>query len=91
MQFINIGFGNLVNKNQILAMITPDSAPARRLIQKARDEDTLIDATQGRKTRCILICLNGNLVLSALHPDTIASRETEHPRTEGGEGAEHEN
>ncbi|SEI40547.1 hypothetical protein SAMN02910453_0178 [Lachnospiraceae bacterium A10] len=75
--FINIGFGNMVNSTKILAMISSDSAPAKRMIQKAKEEEQLIDATQGRRTRTVLVMENGQVVLSALVPETIALRTKE--------------
>lgn len=75
--FINIGFGNMVNSTKILAMISPDSAPAKRMVQKAKETEQLIDATQGRKTRAVLVMENGQVVLSALVPETIALRTKE--------------
>ena len=70
-QLIHIGFGNLVNKDKIIAVVSPDSAPVKRLVQKARENGTAIDATQGRKTKAVLVMENSQLVLSALLPDTI--------------------
>ncbi|MBQ1901370.1 MAG: DUF370 domain-containing protein [Lachnospiraceae bacterium] len=75
--FINIGFGNMVNSTKILAMISPDSAPAKRMVQKAKETEQLIDATQGRRTRAVLVMENGQVVLSALVPETIALRTKE--------------
>ena len=75
--FINIGFGNMVNSTKILAMISPDSAPAKRMVQKAKETEQLIDATQGRRTRPVLVMENGQVVLSALVPETIALRTKE--------------
>lgn len=74
MQFINIGFGNMVSSDKILCMVTPDSAPAKRLMQTAKESGQLIDASQGRKTRGVLVMENGAVLLSALNPDTIAGR-----------------
>jgi len=73
MSFINIGFGNIINSNKIVSMITSDSAPAKRLVAKAKEKGNIIDATQGRRTRCVIIC-DEHVVLSALMPDTIANR-----------------
>ncbi len=74
MAFINIGFGNMINDDKVVVMITPDSAPAKRMIAKARDEGMAIDATQGRRTRALLVTETGQVVLSALVPETIADR-----------------
>ena len=73
-RFTHIGFGNIVNTDKIVAIVSPDSAPMKRLVQTAREEGNIIDATQGRKTKAVLITENGNVILSALLPDTIASR-----------------
>ncbi len=82
MSFINIGFGNIINDEKIVAMITPDSAPAKRLIQNARDQGLIIDATQGRRTRAVLICERGQVILSALVPETVADRSRKKVRKE---------
>ena len=74
MAFINIGFGNMVNDDKVVAMITPDSAPAKRLVQNAKEEGRAIDATQGRRTRAVLVSEQGQVILSALVPETIAER-----------------
>ncbi len=76
MAFINIGFGNIINSNKIVAMITSDSAPAKRIVATAKETGTIVDATQGRRTRCVIVC-EEHIVLSALMPDTIANRITE--------------
>ncbi|MGN0344527.1 MAG: DUF370 domain-containing protein [Lachnospiraceae bacterium] len=72
--FMNIGFGNIVNADKIIAMITPDSAPAKRMVQKAKEESRLIDATQGRRTRAVIFTENDRVILSALLPDTLSGR-----------------
>ena len=74
MKLVNIGFGNLVSAGRVIAIVSPDSAPIKRMVQEARDRGTLIDATYGRRTRSVLIMDNDHLVLSALQPDTVASR-----------------
>ena len=71
---IHIGFGNIVNAGKIIAVVSPDSAPVKRMVQKARELGTAIDATQGRKTKSVLVMENSQLVLSALLPETIAQR-----------------
>ncbi len=73
-QFIHVGFGNIVNTDKIIAVVSPESAPVRRLVQHAREEGTAVDATQGRKTRAVLVMENSQLILSALLPETIAQR-----------------
>ncbi len=74
MAFINIGFGNIINDVRIVAIVSPDSAPSKRLLQSSRDEGRIIDATQGRRTRAVIVTDNGSVVLSALQPETIAAR-----------------
>ena len=71
---VNIGFGNLVNAGRIVAIISPDSAPVKRLVQNAKDVGTAIDATQGRRTRAVLVMDDGHILLSALQPETISGR-----------------
>lgn len=71
---VGVGFGNSVRMAGIDAIISPDSAPVKRMIQEARESNRLIDATQGRKTRSVLVMASGAVVLSALQPDTIAQR-----------------
>lgn len=73
MAFVNIGFGNIINSRKIVSMITPDSAPAKRIVSGAKENGNIIDATQGRRTRCVIIC-DEHIVLSALMPETIANR-----------------
>ena len=73
-QFIHIGFGNIVSTDKIIAVVSPDSAPIKRVVQSAKDTGTAIDATQGRKTKAILFMENDRIVLSALLPETIFSR-----------------
>lgn len=73
-KLINIGFGNVVNSNKIIAIINPDSAPVKRMIQNAKDAGMAIDATQGRRTKSVIIMENQQIVLSALQPETLTSR-----------------
>ena len=73
-KLINIGFGNVVNAGKIIAIINPDSAPIKRMIQNAKDAGTAIDATQGRRTKSVIVMENSELVLSALQPETLTSR-----------------
>ena len=73
-QFIHIGFGNLVNTHKIIAVVSPESAPIKRLIQNAKEKGTAIDATQGRKTKAVLVMEDNQVVLSALLPETIGNR-----------------
>lgn len=71
---IHIGFGNIVNTAKIIAIVSPDSAPIKRMVQGARESGRVIDATQGRKTKSVLVMENSQVVLSALLPETIAGR-----------------
>lgn len=71
---LNIGFGNMINSTKLVAVINPDSAPAKRLIQNSKDEGRAIDATQGRRTRAVLIMDDNHVILSALQPETLANR-----------------
>lgn len=73
-KLIHIGFGNIVNAGKIIAIVSPDSAPVKRMVQRAKEEGTVIDATQGRKTKAVLVMENSQTVLSALLPETIAQR-----------------
>ena len=73
-QFIHVGFGNIVNTDKVIAVVSPDSAPVKRMVQTAKETGTAVDATQGRKTKADLVMENGQLVLSALLPETIANR-----------------
>ena len=74
MQLVNIGFGNLVSVGRLIAVVSPDSAPIKRLIQESRDRGMLIDATYGRKTAAVLVMDSDHVVLSALQPETVAAR-----------------
>ena len=74
MKLINIGFGNLVAANRLLAVVSPDSAPIKRVIQEARDRQMLIDASYGRKTASVLLMDTDHVILSALTPDTLSTR-----------------
>ena len=74
MQFINIGFGNLVSVQRLIAVVSPDSAPVKRLVQDSRDRGMLIDATYGRKTASVLIMDSDHVVLSALAAERLAPR-----------------
>ena len=79
---MNMGRGKIGNADKIIAMITPDSAPAKRMIQKAKEESRLIDATQGRRTRAVIFTENDRVVLSALLPDTLSGRMKNRSETE---------
>ncbi|MGI6262441.1 MAG: extracellular matrix/biofilm regulator RemA [Succiniclasticum sp.] len=73
-KLINIGFGNFVSGNRVIAIISPESAPIKRIIQEARESGMLIDATYGRRTRAVLVTDSGQVVLSAVQPETVANR-----------------
>lgn len=72
--FLNIGYGNLVSANRVIAMVRPDSAPVKRLVQEAKEEGNLLDATYGRKTRCVIMMDNGQVILSPNMPETVGGR-----------------
>ena len=74
MQLVNIGFGNIVSADRIVAIVSTDSAPIKRMIQEAKDNKTAVDATYGRRTRAVLIMDSGHIILSAVQPETVASR-----------------
>jgi len=74
MKLINIGFGNMVSAQRIIAIISPESAPIKRIISDARERSQLIDATYGRRTRAVIITDNGSIILSAIQPETVAGR-----------------
>jgi hypothetical protein len=73
-KLVNIGFGNIVSANRIVAIVSPDSAPIKRIITEARDEGVLIDATYGRRTRAVIITDSDHVILSAVQPETVANR-----------------
>ena len=85
-KLVNIGYGNLVNTNKMIAVVSPDAAPVKRMIQSAKDTWMAIDGTCGRKTKAVLVMENGSVVLSALLPETIANRVN----NEIGKGEEYE-
>jgi hypothetical protein len=74
MRMINIGFGNIVSEDRVIAVISPESAPVKRVINDARDGNKLIDATYGRKTRAVIVMDSNHVVLSAIQPETVAQR-----------------
>ena len=73
-KLIHVGFGNIVNAGKIIAIVSPDSAPVRRLVSQAKSDGRAIDATQGRKTKSVIVMENDRIVLSALLPETIRGR-----------------
>ncbi len=74
MKLINIGFGNMISAGRIIAVVSPDSAPIKRLIQEARDRGMLIDASYGRRTKAVVIMDTDHVILSAAQPETVAGR-----------------
>lgn len=74
MQLINIGFGNIVSANRIIAIVSPESAPIKRIVQEAKDTGMAVDATYGRRTRAVVIMDSGHIILSAVQPETVAGR-----------------
>lgn len=74
MQLINIGFGNIVSANRIIAIVSPESAPIKRMVQEAKDSKMAVDATYGRRTRAVVIMDSGHVILSAVQPETVAGR-----------------
>ena len=73
-KLINIGFGNIVSANRIISIVSPESAPIKRIIQEARDRGMLVDATYGRRTRAVIITDSDHVILSAVQPETVAHR-----------------
>ena len=85
MTLINIGFGNMVSANRLVAIVSPDSAPIKRIVQEARDRGVLIDATYGRRTRAVLITDSDHVILSAVLPETVAGRMEDDDEVEDDE------
>ncbi len=85
---VNIGYGNIVNMDKVVGIIKADAAPIKRMIQIARDTNQAVDATCGRKTKSVLVMDSGQMVLSALLPDTIENRVNGNPLTERGQDDE---
>lgn len=73
-QLINIGFGNIVSANRVIAIVSPESAPIKRIISDGRERGQLIDATYGRRTRAVIITDSNHVILSAIQPETVANR-----------------
>jgi len=73
-KLVNIGFGNVVSANRIIAIVSPESAPIKRIVQEARERGRLIDATYGRRTRAVIIADSDHVILSAVQPETVANR-----------------
>ena len=74
MKLISIGFGNIVSSDRIITIVSPESAPIKRMVQEAKDNKTAIDATYGRRTRAVIIMDSGHVVLSAVQPETVGAR-----------------
>lgn len=74
MILVNIGFGNMVSANRLISIVSPESAPVKRIISKAKEDNVLIDATYGRRSRAVLIMDSGHVILSPVNPETIANR-----------------
>ena len=83
MRFISIGFGNMVSAGRVVSLVSPDSAPMKRLIQDARDEGRIIDATCGRRTRSVIITDSDHVILSAIQAETICNRRNGESADEG--------
>ena len=81
---VNIGYGNIVNMDKVVGIVRADAAPIKRMIQIAKDNNQAVDATCGRKTKSVLVMDSGQMVLSALLPDTIENRVNENPSSERG-------
>ncbi len=74
MKLINIGFGNMVSASRLVAIVSPESAPIKRIVQDAKERGSLIDATYGRRTRAVIIMDSDHVILSAVQPETVANR-----------------
>ena len=74
MKLINIGFGNMINAGRLITIVSPESAPIKRIIQEAKENGLLIDATYGRRTRAVIIMDSDHVILSAVQPETVAGR-----------------
>ena len=84
MKLINIGFGNMVAANRLVAIVSPESAPIKRIIQDARKGGSLIDATYGRRTRAVIVTDSGHIILSAVQPETVANRVVDYDEEDEG-------
>ncbi len=90
MKLINIGFGNMVSASRVIAIVSPESAPIKRIILDVRDRGQLIDATYGRRTRAVVIMDSGHVILSAIQPETVAGRMSGKNEQEAGGEADNE-
>lgn len=84
MKLINIGFGNAVNADRIVAVVSPEAAPVKRIVQVAKDNGNAVDATCGRKTRSVIVCDSGHVILSALRPESLCGKTEDGDRTKEG-------
>jgi len=84
-KLINIGFGNMVSASRVLAIVSPESAPIKRIISDVRERGQLVDATYGRRTRAVIIMDSGHVILSALQPETVAGRAGKAESLSGGD------
>lgn len=91
MKLINIGFGNMVSAGRLITIVSPESAPIKRIIQDARDNGVLIDATYGRRTRAVIVMDSGHVVLSAIQPETVANRFVQNDVADNEDEEEEEN
>ena len=88
MKLINIGFGNMVSASRLVAFVSPESAPIKRIMQDAKEQGTLIDATYGRRTRAVILTDSDHVILSALQPETVANRFNDREDEESAEELE---
>ena len=88
MKLINIGFGNMVSASRLVAIVSPESAPIKRIMQDAKEQGTLIDATYGRRTRAVILTDSDHVMLSALQPETVANRFNDREDEESAEELE---
>ncbi len=87
-KLVNVGFGNIVSANRIIAIVSPESAPIKRMIQESRERGMLVDATYGRRTRAVIITDSDHIILSAVQPETVAHRLNTKSTNAGDEGVE---
>lgn len=85
MKLINIGFGNMISAGHLIAIVSPESAPIKRIIQEAKDKGCLIDATYGRRTRAVIVMDSDHVILSAVQPETVAGRLNTDEEDDGNE------
>ena len=90
MKLLNIGFGNMVSARRLIAIVSPESAPIKRMIQEARERGNLIDATYGRRTRAVIIMDSDHIILSAIQPETVANRLNDRDNTPDEEDVDDE-